>query len=380
MRRTPSFPADREDLCFERGTSLDELIDSAKRRAFELTPLQVGQPGCVDELSHLVVQGGITNTLLKVFKTNDPAKACLARIFGPKTEEIIDREQERRCVDYLASHGIGKHIYVRLQNGQLEEWLEGRTFEPPSEMMSPDIARKIAHRVAALHSLPIPPFMMHTDGRKGDRNGPVSGSTLWPQLWKWLQQCRDAVSRVHAGDADYAKSAKILIFDLNAIEKEMHRIEAQTSSFRSPVVVGHNDLLCGNVFLFEDGSVDFIDFEYCAATERGFDIANHFNECVGFDCDWENYPSKEQQIDFIREYLSVVRYQTNNNSEGCAASTSDSDVESVWEETQAYINASHLFWGLWAIIQTVHSPIDFDFFSYAFRRLSAIWLPQFRLP
>ena len=33
----------------------------------------------------------------------------------------------------------------------------------------------------------------------------------------------------------------------------------------------------------------FIDFEYGSYSYRVYDIANHFHECVGFDCDYNLY-------------------------------------------------------------------------------------------
>lgn len=39
------------------------------------------------------------------------------------------------------------------------------------------------------------------------------------------------------------------------------------------------------------GELTFIDFEYGAYGDRGFDWGNHFNEWAGFDCDYTMYPS-----------------------------------------------------------------------------------------
>jgi hypothetical protein len=45
------------------------------------------------------------------------------------------------------------------------------------------------------------------------------------------------------------------------------------------------------------------------------------------------------------------------------------EIESLLEETQFFIPCSHMFWGLWGIIQASQSQIDFDFLSYAEQRL-----------
>lgn len=85
------------------------------------------------------------------------------------------------------------------------------------------------------------------------------------------------------------------------------------------MVYAHNDLLSGNLMLNDlegkifpfvsvspfyyysfakltivavcllfllSGKLYFIDFEYGSYSYRGYDIANHFNEYAGFDCDY----------------------------------------------------------------------------------------------
>ena len=53
--------------------------------------------------------------------------------------------------------------------------------------------------------------------------------------------------------------------------------------------------------------VVFIDMEYAGPAPAAFDIANHFVEHVGADgmLDYRKWlPSKEFQVDWIREYLT----------------------------------------------------------------------------
>jgi ethanolamine kinase len=53
---------------------------------------------------------------------------------------------------------------------------------------------------------------------------------------------------------------------------------------------------------FVDG-IQFIDFEYGSYNYRGYDIANHFCEFPGFECDWKKFPSKETQCQWLAYYL-----------------------------------------------------------------------------
>ena len=50
--------------------------------------------------------------------------------------------------------------------------------------------------------------------------------------------------------------------------------------------------------------MQLIDFEYAWWGFRGFDIANHFCEYAGFECDYSRYPDRDQAALFMRHYLS----------------------------------------------------------------------------
>src|SRR5689334_12126568 len=44
-------------------------------------------------------------------------------------------------------------------------------------------------------------------------------------------------------------------------------------------------------------------------------------------------------------------------------------VESLYEEVKYFVLGSHLFWCCWAIHQSVHSDLPFDYMAYAAKRL-----------
>ncbi len=85
--------------------------------------------------------------------------------------------------------------------------------------------------------------------------------------------------------------------DFDAIAADVAATEAACALTASPLVLGHNDLLSGNILVLQepgfnpespdmDRQIVFIDFEYGAYTSRGFDIGNHFCEYAGFECDY----------------------------------------------------------------------------------------------
>lgn len=61
----------------------------------------------------------------------------------------------------------------------------------------------------------------------------------------------------------------------------------------------------------------------------------------------------------------------------CYVCVSGGDLDAFLEELYVVVNryacAAHLFWGHWAIIQSKHSPIDFDFLTYAQQRLDGYY-------
>lgn len=111
------------------------------------------------------------------------------------------------------------------------------------------------------------------------------------------------------------------------------------------------------------------DFEYCSYNYRSFDIANHFAEwAYDYTCrthpfykeDWSNYPTEKQRMAFVRAYL---------HERGSRESP-----KKVLREVEVFTMASHLFWGVWALINAETSSIPFGYWvSHVFFILS--WYP-----
>ncbi|XP_027765313.1 choline/ethanolamine kinase-like [Empidonax traillii] len=150
----------------------------------------------------------------------------------------------------------------------------------------------------------------------------------------------------------------------------------------SPVVFCHNDVQEGNILLLAGHEASpsdklmLIDFEYSSYNYRGFDIGNHFCEWVYnythdswpfFKASPENYPSRQQQLHFIRHYLS--------EHSGHRGDTTHEEQARIEEEMLTEINrfalASHFFWGLWSILQAKISTIQFGYLDYAQSRFQA---------
>jgi ethanolamine kinase len=113
-------------------------------------------------------------------------------------------------------------------------------------------------------------------------------------------------------------------------------------------------------------TVNFIDYEYATPCPATFDIANHFAEWGGFDCDMSVLPTRSQRRDFLTTYLNAYNSYRGRDF-------SEKDLALLMSEVDRFRGAPGFYWGVWALIQTTISQIDFDYANYADLRLSEYW-------
>ena len=117
-------------------------------------------------------------------------------------------------------------------------------------------------------------------------------------------------------------------------------------------------------------TVSFIDYEYATPSPAAFDIANHFAEWGGFDCEHHLLPTRSQRRDFIREY---VRSYFAHLGKDRSQVDEEAEVSHLFDEVDVYRGVPGFYWGIWALIQAKISQIDFDYASYAEIRLGEYW-------
>ncbi|KAL0273305.1 UNVERIFIED_CONTAM: hypothetical protein PYX00_006006 [Menopon gallinae] len=194
----------------------------------------------------------------------------------------------------------------------------------------------------------------------------TSGDTdVQPTLWLKLRQFLDLVP---VKFTDSGKDARFnQFFKKSVLEEEFSFLKKELSALESPSVFCHNDLLLGNIIYSEKkNSVTFIDYEYASYNYQAYDIANHFNEFAGVETvDYSLYPDETYQFHWLRIYLERFH---KNISGGKQTTITNEEIQRLFDTVQKFTLASHFLWGIWALIQTEYSAIDFDFLNYAFIR------------
>eukprot|EP01088_Endostelium_zonatum_P011101 TRINITY_DN2491_c2_g1_i1.p1 TRINITY_DN2491_c2_g1~~TRINITY_DN2491_c2_g1_i1.p1 ORF type:complete len:366 (-),score=72.54 TRINITY_DN2491_c2_g1_i1:69-1166(-) len=293
-----------------------------------------------EQMSVKAYHGGITNTLYCVINTNNPTDKVLVRIFGSGTDQLIDRNTEFFVIKVLNSLFFAPPLYSIFSNGCVYGHIDGKSLEP-EQLKEPQFQKLIAHKISEWHTkIQMTPHFPKTAG-------------IWPTLDKWLV----TYTAQSANDPSIPAQVEHLTQEVNKTKIFLTRSTKPHNSGMD-VVWCHNDLLSGNIiYSAEYEDVNFIDYEYCSYNYRAFDIANHFCEWMGFDMKAEDYPDEGTRRAWIKEYVA------GTGGEG-------GEVQRLLEEVEEWKVASHLFWGIWACIQTeVSENKDFDYQAYAKKRL-----------
>jgi choline/ethanolamine kinase len=133
----------------------------------------------------------------------------------------------------------------------------------------------------------------------------------------------------------------------------------------------------GNILIRQPGDeggepeVFFVDFEYSIFGPRALDVANHFCEWTAnyhstepHRLNFSQYPTEADQKRFIAAYLGYTEVLSPEQS---------NEVHKLRVEATAYSMASHLLWGMWGIVQSTQSTIDFNFLDYGVQRLTKFY-------
>lgn len=118
--------------------------------------------------------------------------------------------------------------------------------------------------------------------------------------------------------------------------------------------------------------MQFIDYEFSIACNAAFDIALHFGEWAGFDCDYTRIPGPETRRQFIVEYVRSWRHNRieigldNLGSE-------EEDISHMAGLVNEFRGLPGLWFGLWGLVQKDDSSEEFDYWKYACTRLGEFY-------
>ncbi|XP_064905529.1 choline/ethanolamine kinase [Columba livia] len=313
-----------------------------------------------------LVSGGLSNLLFKcalpehILSVGDEPRQVLLRVYGAILQGVDSLVLESVMFAILAERALGPRLYGVFPQGRLEQYIPSRRLRT-EDLRDPDISKEIAVKMSRFHGM-VMPFNKEPKW--------LFGTMEW-----YLKQISELT---FAEEAQLTKFNHLKTYNL---QEEMKSLRELLEATPSPVVFCHNDVQEGNILLLaghEDSSdkLMLIDFEYSSYNYRGFDIGNHFCEWVYnythdswpfFKASPENYPSRQQQLHFIRHYLS--------EDSGRRGDTTHEEQARIEEEMLTEINrfalASHFFWGLWSILQAKISTIKFGYLDYAQSRFEA---------
>ncbi|KAI1499678.1 kinase-like domain-containing protein [Biscogniauxia marginata] len=341
---------------------------------------------------------GITNTLLKAVNKKEglttdevDSDAVLLRAYGHGTDVLIDRHRETQNHELLMRHGLAPELLARFKNGMMYRFISGRATHP-SDLRTPSVYLAVAKRLAQWHATV--PCIHETYAQKkgldGVTNIPYEAAidnaapgkpppNVWTVMQKWILALPTNTEAERTRQADLQKELTRLIEELSQ----------RPGLGKNGLVFAHCDLLSGNVIIQPKGpgteagdggggetSVTFIDYEYATPSPAAFDIANHFAEWGGFDCDYNVLPTRAQRLEFIREYISTYFSQARDQDSSRPdekALDLEAEALKLHAEVDMFRGVPGFYWGIWALIQATISTIDFDYAKYAEIRLGEYW-------
>ncbi|KAF2463127.1 kinase-like protein [Lindgomyces ingoldianus] len=343
---------------------------------------------------------GITNTLLKAInklpglsETEIDNEAVLLRAYGKGTDVLIDREKESLSHSLLARHGLAPSLLARFDNGLLYKFIQGSVCSP-ADLRRPEVWRGVAQRLGEWHAtLPISsissicpaPAQITPNNKRASLQAMAQLTpgkpipNVWTVMQKWVLALPTSTTAEKSRRDQLQRELEWLV-------KLLGDMPGVGSS--NPLVFAHCDLLSGNVIiqpipssasvsrrssqsgnsddLEAPATVSFIDYEYATPAPASFDIANHFAEWGGFDCDFTVLPTRSVRRAFLKEYLRSFNLNQNRTFE-------DAELNELYEQVNKFRGVPGFYWGIWALIQAQISLIDFDYASYAEIRLGEYW-------
>jgi choline/ethanolamine kinase len=323
------------------------------------------------------LSGAMSNHVFVVEHARGERVALLLRIYGfvdngAGTTALFSRDREVAVAEAVAELQLGPPVLAVFTNGRIEQLLDGAPLTS-QHMRSRRVSSAVAAAMACFHA----------------RTAKLKGlNSLWSRLRQW-----HVLATAAARDEQEGGASLHCVLDAagRAVDELQTACVAWEASGRpgSGVVFAHCDLQHNNILLrpaaADDAvSVTLIDYEYSLTAPCGYDIANHFCEWAadyGEDADGGmlnyplRYPGHADRLAFCAAYLIAMQLQCPNP----APRNISEDALALAGAVERYALASHLLWGLWGVIKSHQSSLDWDYLGYARQRLDEYRLHKARV-
>ncbi|XP_070569900.1 ethanolamine kinase 1-like isoform X7 [Ptychodera flava] len=299
---------------------IDVTVDANEPEPGALELVKIVRPQWTNKnIQFKVFTGGLLNKMYGCYLPENTRDMVLIRIYGHNSELVIDRAKEIDTFQVLFKAKCGPELYCCFNNGICYQYIPGETID--SDMVkSEKIYPLVAHKMAQMHTI------KPEDGSK------IPNAGLFPKMTRWYQNIPKEFE-----DEETNRRFKENIPNYDQLGKELEELETKLVQLNSPTVFCHNDLVLANIVYDEQTSLHVVDFD--------------------------NYPHKELQLKWLKKYLSDWYTMSGVNKH-----VTDKDVEKLYVVVNKFALAAHFFWGLWTLIQSVHSTVDFDFLGYGIQK------------
>jgi thiamine kinase-like enzyme len=259
-------------------------------------------------ISYEELGGGITNHNYTVFVDGE---AFVVRIPGEGTDIFIDRENELACSKAAGEAGVAPRVLYHLkpENITVVPFIRGKTLNTDDIVASDDLIRRIVGAIRSVHT-----------------------KAIFRKVFNPFETVRTYMNHVERCRAPLPPDFEWITGILDTIEDAMQRDAPRH-------VACHNDYLSEN-FLDDGKKIWIIDWEYGGVGDPYFDLGDFAVE--------HPFTRKQEEL-IIREYCGSI-------------------LGNRLYRMLLHRIVSDYWWGVWAMIQSRISKIDFDFLSYGNNR------------
>ncbi|KAI9096513.1 kinase-like domain-containing protein [Phlyctochytrium arcticum] len=333
----------------------------------ELLPSSWGHVSDHKSLKLERVSGAMTNCIFFVSgpAESDSAKPpkVLLRIYGAAAGNFIKRDREMFWLCKMGSSGVAPKLLAAFENGRFEQYLDSVTLTK-DDIRDPETSRQIAVGLFKLHQL-----LQNCDGEEEATADP----DLFGKMRRWHKLALRAAQECKESHPQRYLELRNVV-NVRTLAAEIDELEEKLLKINSPPVFAHNDLQYGNILRkVKDGSIVIVDYEYSSINYRGYDFGNHFCEWAAdyhsdasHEMHFDRYPTQAEQDNFLSAYIDaqVEAKEIEKPSEAQRQEI----LKDMRREANQFSLCSNLLWGLWGIMQSGETNIDFDYLGYGSQR------------